>query len=156
MNVEQLQQHYAEVRRRIAGAAKRPVCQPKTTSSLVLEEGMSEREVKLIRSFVAGLPPAQDELRTSIIHMMRAYGVPWMALIGRGRTKNVILCRRAIIWILHLRGWSTTKIANFFGFDHSSIVHALDKMNPRRVKIDPYLKTSKRHSPSKSVRRENG
>jgi len=150
VNIAELHQHYAEVRRRISGAAKRPVCPPRTVPKLDLEAGLSEREIRVVRSLATGLPPASDDLKASIIHMMRAYGVPWMALTGASRVRRVVNCRRAIIWILHLRGWSTTKIANFFGFDHSSIVHALDKINPRREKIDPYLKTSTRNKARRS------
>lgn len=155
MNVTELQQHYAEVRRRIAGEPKRRVCIPKIKKIEPVPTEISSKEREVIRSLAAGIPPASDDLRESVIQMLRAYRVPWMAIVGKSRVPQVVYCRRAIIWILHLRGWSTTKIGRFFGFDHSSINHALNKLNPRREKIDPYLKKDQRAATRRTTCRKD-
>lgn len=140
MNAAELHQHYADVRRRIVGDKKRAVCPPKLTAKLESIEEKGWREKKVMRNLTAGMPPMPDDLRPSIVSMLVAYHMPWMAIVGRGRTRQICNCRRAIIWILHLRNWSTTRIGLFLGQkDHSSVIHALNKINPRREKIDPYL-----------------
>lgn len=136
MNIAELQQHYAEVRRRISGNAIQAVRPPK----LEITDERDWREREFMRNLTAGMPSMSDDLRPSIVSMLVAYRIPWLAIVGRGRTRQICNCRRAIIWILHLRKWSTTRIGKFLGQkDHSSVVHALNTINPRREKIDPYL-----------------
>lgn len=153
MNAAELHQHYADVRRRITGEKKRAVCPPKRP----VEDGPRDNERAVTRNLTAGMPSMLDNLRPSIVSMLVAYRVPWMAVVGRGRTRQVCDCRRAIIWILHLRKWSTTRIGAFIGQkDHSSVVHALNKINSRREKIDPYLTKAQANKARRSVLRKGG
>ncbi|NJO82550.1 MAG: hypothetical protein HC828_06785, partial [Blastochloris sp.] len=67
-----------------------------------------------------------------------AYGLTTTDLMGQSRTKAVVAVRHLALWILHRRyGPSLTELGSFFGGrDHSTIHHALAKVNQQRA-ADP-------------------
>lgn len=152
MNAADLHEHYAAVRRRISGVQKRAVCAPPPAPKIDVEKGMSIREQGHIRSLSFGVPVVAEDTRASIIHMLHAYNIPWLAIVGRDRTQKVVKCRRVIVWILHLRGWSTTRIGRLLNRDHTSIIHALDTINPRRTRLDTNSAKAQENSAGNPVR----
>lgn len=122
--------HYREVRARItapaSAARKQEVCarpEPPT-------EDMRDRaQRKRMSELMYGLPTCPPEIRFSIQQILLAYDMPWLAIIGRGKFASLHPPRRAITWMLHLRGWSTPQIGEFIGRDHTTVVHSLQKTN---------------------------
>lgn len=122
--------HYREVCARISAPAslarKQAVCvippKPKVEPKDVVAK---RRMVELMY----GLPQCRDDLRFSIQQILIAYDTPWLGIIGRSRFRSRQPPRRAITWLLHLRGWSTPQIGRFIGRDHTTVVHSLQQVN---------------------------
>ncbi|TNF26262.1 MAG: hypothetical protein EP319_14320 [Deltaproteobacteria bacterium] len=61
------------------------------------------------------------------------YGVEPLEVFGSSRNKNVVEARHEVMNSLHSKwGYSSLKIARIFGKDHSSVLYALAKKNPRK------------------------
>lgn len=58
-------------------------------------------------------------------------GVPVTALLGRARTKSVVLARGEVVWRMrHLRKCSMTEIGRALGRDHSTAMDYLHRFKP--------------------------
>jgi chromosomal replication initiation ATPase DnaA len=54
--------------------------------------------------------------------------VPVHRLLERNRHRDVADARYVAAWVLRRRRWGYEKIAEFFGLDHSTIIHGLRKV----------------------------
>lgn len=72
---------------------------------------------------------------TVLAQIADTYGLTTTDLIGRSHAKTVVAVRHLAMWILHRRyGPSLTELGIFFGGrDHSTIHHALEKVNQQRA-----------------------
>jgi len=126
MNAQELIAHYAAVKNRIAPKNARAVS---IKIPLKIEVDPLEKERRRIALLTYGMPVIAPDVRSSIISMLLAYNVSWFAVIGKGRRHRICMCRRAITWVLYLRGWSHPKIGKLMQCDHSSSVYAVHKAN---------------------------
>jgi len=145
MNAQELIAHYAAVKNRIAPRDARAVSikiPPK------IEIDPLEKERRRIALLTYGMPVIAPDVRYSIVSMLLAYNVSWFAVIGKGRRHRICMCRRAITWVLYLRGWSHPKIGKFMQCDHSSSVYAVHKANSWAYTNNKRLQGKVRHDPS--------
>lgn len=56
------------------------------------------------------------------------FNVPAKRLLERNRRSDVTSARYVAAWVFRQRRWALAKIAEFFGLDHSTIVHGLRKV----------------------------
>jgi hypothetical protein len=129
MNIEEQRAHYAAIKNRIAGRV--PIL-PKPQMArpiLPVQECTLEKERRHVVMLANGMPNTSPELKASLVCLLQAYNVFWTEVIGKGRSRRISNCRRAITWLLHLRGWSFPRIGEFLHCDHSSCVYAVDKAN---------------------------
>lgn len=127
MNLEEQRAHYATIKDRLSGRV--PVQKKNPHSTRMSDEDRFEKERAHIASLANGLPNMPRDLKASIVCLLRAYDVFWTEVTGRCRTRRISHCRRAIIWLLHLRGWSLPRTSELINCDHTSCCHALDKAN---------------------------
>ena len=145
MNAQELIAHYAAVKNRIAPRRASVVSikiPPKT------EESSLSKEQRKIALLAYGMPAVAPDVRSSIVSMLLAYNVSWFAIIGKGRRHRICMCRRAITWVLYLRGWSHPKIGKLMQCDHSSSVYAVHKANSWAYTNNKRLQGKIRHDPS--------
>lgn len=121
MNLEQQRAHYKAVRARILTGARPPAPEP--------ELPRPPAPLKRVPLLVA------DETRDSLRHILTAYDVTWEDVISPSRRHAMHAPRLAVYWALHCRGFSTSKIGQLTRRDHSSIVYALEKVNPWNRKL---------------------
>ena len=69
-----------------------------------------------------------------------AYGISWIDLKGKKRTKNIVLPRQLAMYIAkEMTEYSTTEIGSEFGGrDHTTVMHSLDKIKDS-IKTDSSL-----------------
>lgn len=127
MNLEQQRAHYAAIKDRIAGRIS--IQKQNEYHVTATPEDLAEKERAHVAKLASGLPKMPPDLRASIVCLLKAYDVFWTEVTGKGRTRRVSHCRRAITWLLHLRGWSLPRTAELLNCDHTSCCHALDKAN---------------------------
>lgn len=129
MNIEEQRAHYAAIKSRIAGRVpilpKPQMAEPKQP----MQECALEKERRHVAMLANGMPNTSSELKASLVCLLQAYNVFWTEVTGKGRARRISNCRRAITWLLHLRGWSFPRIGEFIHCDHSSCVYAVDKAN---------------------------
>ena len=145
MNAQELMAHYAAVRNRIAPRDARAVSikiPPK------IEVDPLEKERRRIALLTYGMPVIAPDVKSSIVSMLLAYNVSWFAVIGKGRRHRICMCRRAITWVLYLRGWSHPKIGKLMQCDHSSSVYAVHKANSWAYTNNKRLQGKVKHDPS--------
>lgn len=122
--------HYREVRARISAPSSLPrkqaVCHIPPKPKVETKDAATKRRMS---ELMYGLPQCSDDLRFSIQQILIAYDTPWLGIIGRSRFHSRQPPRRAITWLLHLRGWSTPQIGRFIGRDHTTVVHSLQQVN---------------------------
>lgn len=129
MNIHEQRAHYAAIKNRIAG---RVTILPKpqmAESKQPMQECALEKERRHVAMLANGIPNTSPDLKASIVCLLQAYNVFWTEVTGRGRARRISYCRRAITWLLHIRGWSFPRIGEFMHCDHSSAVHAVDRAN---------------------------
>ena len=127
MNIEEQRAHYAAVKNRIA---LKPAMPQKVQAPLeIIERDPVERERRKVILLAYGMPLLASDIKASILSMLLAYNVSWAAIISKSRIHRICMARRAITWILHLRGWSYPKIARLMGRDHSTCVYAIHRSN---------------------------
>lgn len=123
--------HYRQVRARLNGnpslARKQEVCARPEKPKVDTKDAARK---KRLSELMYGVPQCADDLRFSIQQILVAYDTPWLAIVGRSRFKSRQPPKRAIIWMLHLRGWSTPQIGRFIHRDHTTVVHSLQRTNP--------------------------
>jgi chromosomal replication initiation ATPase DnaA len=56
------------------------------------------------------------------------FHVPAKRLLQRNRRSDVTSARYVAAWVLRRQRWAHTKIAEFLGLDHSTIIHGLRKV----------------------------
>lgn len=128
MNAQELLEHYAAVKRRLSGGVTGAI--PRTQIDLNNQPIKAKRSKLSKQSeLCSGLPNIPQEVRSSIAQMLLAYDVSWKDVVSESRRREFVLCRRAISWALHVRGWSYPKIAALFGFDHSTVIYAVRSVN---------------------------
>jgi hypothetical protein len=116
MTPDTLKSHYAAVRSRLTANTYAP---PKAIPA-------PEPEPEPV-NILAGLPAIASPAADSIRHLLVAHNATWRDLrLGDRRYTSV---RRAIMWLLHTRGWGSPKIARIFGTDHTTILYHLFAIN---------------------------
>jgi DNA-directed RNA polymerase specialized sigma24 family protein len=118
MTPDALKSHYAAVRSRLTANTYAP---PK---AIPVPEPEPEPEPVNI---LAGLPRIAGPAANSIRHLLVAYGATWRDL--RMGDRRYTSARRAVMWMLTLRGWSSPEIARVFGTDHTTILYHLFAIN---------------------------
>lgn len=121
MTPDALKSHYAAVRSRLTASAYEP---PKATPVVIAPEPEPEPQHVNI---LAGLPRIAGPAADSIRHLLVAYGATWRDL--RMGDRRYTSARRAVMWMLTLRGWSSPEIARVFGTDHTTILYHLFAIN---------------------------
>jgi hypothetical protein len=79
------------------------------------------------REALAG-PADQDLPKRVLATAASLFHVPVKRLLERNRRADVTSARYVAAWMLRRRRWSFPKIAEFFGLDHSTIIHGLRKI----------------------------
>ena len=130
----ELAAHYREVRARITAPSSRPLKDAAVVKPEISLDPQLEAQRKRINELLRGLPPSANDLRFSIGQILLAFNLPWFEIIGKKRARNYVMCRRSIIWLLHLRCWSTQQIGRYMERDHTTIVYHLNDVNWRRKK----------------------
>ena len=69
-----------------------------------------------------------------------AYGISWIDIKGKKRTKNIVLPRQLAMYIAkEMTEYSTTELGSEFGGrDHTTVMHSIDKIKDS-IKTDPSL-----------------
>lgn len=66
---------------------------------------------------------------TGIIeHIADLYGVAPSAILGRSRIRSITRARHAVAWTMRRQGKSFREIGDALGLDHSSALHAYNKV----------------------------
>ena len=78
-----------------------------------------------------------------------SYGISWIDLKGKKRTKNIVLPRQLAMYIAkEMTEYSTTEIGSEFGGrDHTTVMHSIDKIKDAiktDSSLDPYIQGLKR------------
>ncbi len=78
-----------------------------------------------------------------------AYGISWIDIKGKKRTKNIVLPRQLAMYIAkEMTEYSTTEIGSEFGGrDHTTVMHSIDKIKDAiktDSSLDPYIQGLKR------------
>lgn len=69
------------------------------------------------------LPP---EILSVVERVAAQHGIEWRKLFGKRRTKRIAAARQQVYSELHATGkFSTTRIGNIFGRDHSTVVYGI-------------------------------
>ena len=127
--------HYREVRARISTPAslarKQAVCTSPQKTRIETRDAVLKRRMA---ELTYGLPQCSDDLRFSIQQILLAYNTSWLGIVGRSKFKDRHPPRRAITWMLHLRGWSTPQIGRFISRDHTTVVYSLQQVNSCNVR----------------------
>ena len=128
MDLAQQTAHYKAIRERIVAASYKPP--PKPVQIEAQPEPIEEPQQ-------LELPPVKLNrgTRESLAYLLQAYGVTWADVTGVRRWPRFTRARRAIWWFLHCRGFSTVRIGELTNRDHTSVVHALQKVNSWKVKV---------------------
>ena len=70
-----------------------------------------------------------NRLALSIVKAVAAErGFTVEIILGRGRSRPIVAVRWEVWRRLHARGWSSVAIGRAFGRDHSTILHALQRV----------------------------
>lgn len=126
--------HYAEIRKRITQAphVAAKLIPPKVVEppppEPVQKEGWDESRIEQVQR---RMPLMTQDLKNSITYVLLAHDLTWEQITGRGRIKPYVMCRRSIVWLLRCQDWSTPRIGRLMKRDHTSILHALNAVNPR-------------------------
>jgi hypothetical protein len=128
MDLAQQTAHYKAIRERIVAASYKPT--PKPVQIEAHPEPIEETQQ-------LELPPVKLNrgTRESLAYLLQAYGVTWADVTNVSRRPRFTRARRAIWWFLHCRGFSTVRIGELTNRDHTSVVHALQKVNSWKVKV---------------------
>jgi tRNA nucleotidyltransferase (CCA-adding enzyme) len=128
MNLAEQTAHYKAIRERIAAASYKPLQKPVQIEAqpkpIEAPQQIELPPIKLNRS-----------TRESLAYLLQAYGVTWDEVTSVRRWPRFTRARRAIWWFLHCRGFSTVRIGELTNRDHTSVVHALQKVNSWKVKV---------------------
>lgn len=65
--------------------------------------------------------------RAALQRAAEQYEITVEDMLAHGRKKECVLARRMTMVDLREQGWTTTRIARVFGFDHASVVYHLQK-----------------------------
>jgi hypothetical protein len=137
MNIEEQRAHYAAVKSRLVPKAA-PVTRVERPPKI--EQGTTRKEQRHVAMLMYGLPIVSPSIRASVSSILLAYNVSWVAVVGRGRRHRVCMCRRAVTWLLHTRGWSYPKIGELMRRDHSTCVYAVHRANSWQYPNDNKIK----------------
>jgi hypothetical protein len=110
-----------------------------TSTALAGKYGLSPHTVEgLLRRTPSvldvGAPPAECKLgkfkrfREIIEPVLRKYGVNWSQFMGESRRSRLKACRWEAWFLLWKDGYQFIRIGEFCGRDHSTIVHAVRKL----------------------------
>ena len=67
--------------------------------------------------------------------------IPEGSICGRGRRKEVVSARCAVVSVLRIRGWTYPQIGKLMGRDHTSIIHLHRVFGPK-CKTDDLMRKS--------------
>lgn len=73
------------------------------------------------------MTPREKNLR-DINHLAEGYGYTVVDILGPKRSKHLVYVRNLCVFMLRDKGYSTTEIGRIMNRDHSTIVHALNKV----------------------------
>jgi chromosomal replication initiation ATPase DnaA len=71
--------------------------------------------------------------REIIIAAAKEFGVLPFEITSPTHERRVVLARRVAMWLMHERGWSSTKIGQIADKDHSTVLTALNDLRARRA-----------------------
>lgn len=80
-----------------------------------------------------------DELRKVVplfTEAARQFGVPRTAMLDRGRVREIVKARHAVMWALRDAGWTYMAIGALFGRDHTTVISDVAEAE-RRALSDP-------------------
>ena len=130
---EELRAHYAAVKARIAGAARRPP--PQVQPLLVVRpappEPEPDEEPDLRPPLLAGAPIGRT--RDLVEPVLQRHMVTWKQVAGRDRKQAIVAARQECMWVLNKAGMSLPMIGRFMRRDHTTVLHGVRKHESKRT-----------------------
>ena len=92
---------------------------------------------------IPGIVQSEYTLDEAIEQVAAAAGVAPRDVLTGGRKRKMIVARHLLFKLMRDSGWTYQAIASATGFDHSSVLYAIKKIdNGQSPEIDEILKTN--------------